>query len=29
MGMNRTAVDQHINYVRSEKQKEKPCNNMA
>ena len=21
MGMNRTAVDQHINYVRSEKQK--------
>ena len=29
MGMHRTAVDQQINYVRSEKQKEKPHNNMA
>ena len=28
-GMHRTAVDQQINDVRSEKQKEKPRNNMA
>ena len=27
--MHRTAVDQQINYVRCEKQKEKPHNNMA
>ena len=29
MGMHRTAVDQQINYVRSEKQKEKPNKDMA
>ena len=29
MGMHRTAVDQQINYVRSEKQKEKPHKDMA
>ena len=29
MGMHRTAADQQINYVGSEKQKEKPRNNMA
>ena len=29
MGRHRTAVDQQINYVRSEKQKEKPHSNMA
>ena len=27
--MHRTAVDRKINYVRSEKQKEKPHNNMT
>ena len=29
MGMHRTAVDQQINYVRSEKQNEKPHNNTV